>query len=368
MLGNFSKFSISEIISVVFYALFWLVIAAQISPNEYGEIHYLIGIAAIVSGVSIFGSGSSLVVLISKKEYIQSTITLISLIISSVGFVIAYFLINRIDVGLLIFGIIFYNLGGYILQGKQAYGKLLLYNIIQKSIFIALSEISIMFDNQQIVLALSSSQFIFLNIIIRNFRKSDVNFYLLRRKICFFASNYGTALLSIMKDNIDKIIILPILGYSVLGNYSLALQGILLLTGSITILTRYSLPLLSKGENVQKLFKFSYFTSIPMTIVGYFLLPLGIENLLPKYEHTIEAIKIISFSIPFYIIANIFQTRFIAAEKSQYVIIGNIIFFITITTGMILFGTHYGILGVAYSYLISMIIHSVFFYSLRKKI
>ena len=40
-------------------AVFWFYIASQLGPENYGELTYLISIAALVSGIALFGSHTS---------------------------------------------------------------------------------------------------------------------------------------------------------------------------------------------------------------------------------------------------------------------------------------------------------------------
>lgn len=365
---NFSKFSISEIISIVILGSFWIILATQLSADEYGEIQFFLGVAAISSGISIFGSGSSLTILLAKKLQIQSSIIIISFIAGTFSAITIFLIFNKLEISLLIFGVITYNLGIYILQGKQEYNKYLYYNIFQKIIFISLAEISIFLNFEQIILALSISQFIYFPTIIKNIKLNEINLILIKRKINFLSHNYGLTIISIIKENMDKMLIFPILGSSILGNYSLALQAILILTGFITIINRYTLPLIAKGENVTYFFKFSYITIIPLFLVAFFIFPILIENILSQYVQSIDAIRILSLSIPFYIIGVTYQTRFIALEKMTYVTFGNMIFITSISLGMIVLGTNFGIIGISITYVFSVAIQSIFYFSLRKKL
>ena len=54
-------------------AIFWLYLAAVITPGEYGEIHYFIAIAALAQIISLIGSSNVLTVYTAKKIKIQAT-------------------------------------------------------------------------------------------------------------------------------------------------------------------------------------------------------------------------------------------------------------------------------------------------------
>ena len=75
---NLSSVASADFISSGLGALFWLYIAVLLTPEEYGEISYIISIAAFASTLSMLGAYNSIVVLTAKNVKIQSTINLIS--------------------------------------------------------------------------------------------------------------------------------------------------------------------------------------------------------------------------------------------------------------------------------------------------
>ena len=67
----------------------------------------------------------------------------------------------------------------------------------------------------------------------------------------FIFSNYFIMLTNIVTTQLDKIIIVPILGLTVLGNYSLALQIITIMTILPSVIFKYILPKSSYLTNSQ---------------------------------------------------------------------------------------------------------------------
>ena len=60
----------------------------------------------------------------------------------------------------------------------------------------------------------------------KEFRINKINFSLLKTRSGFISNNYFNTLAGGFGGQIDKLIIAPILGFALLGNYSLALQFI----------------------------------------------------------------------------------------------------------------------------------------------
>ena len=59
-----------------------------ITPEGFGELHYLLSIVGIITFVTLIGSQNTIMVYAAKKIPIQSTFNFISLIGGIIGFVI----------------------------------------------------------------------------------------------------------------------------------------------------------------------------------------------------------------------------------------------------------------------------------------
>ena len=79
-------------------ALFWFYIAAVLTPESYGEIHYLISIAGIAQLLSLVGNSSALTVYSAKNINIQSTLYILSIVPTIISSIIIYILLSRLDV------------------------------------------------------------------------------------------------------------------------------------------------------------------------------------------------------------------------------------------------------------------------------
>jgi O-antigen/teichoic acid export membrane protein len=66
-------------------------------------------------------------------------------------------------------------------------------------------------------------------------------------------------------------------------------------------------------------------------------------------------------------IVKIYTSKFLALEKSKFIIISLIISLSVLTPTMIIFGQLYGVSGIAASFVISTIIQSIFFFIVNRK-
>ena len=80
--------SVADSLGAGLGAVFWFILATVISPEKFGEIHYFLGIAGLAYGLSLIGSSDVISVYVAKKIQIQSTLSLLSLIIGGVSAIV----------------------------------------------------------------------------------------------------------------------------------------------------------------------------------------------------------------------------------------------------------------------------------------
>ena len=102
-------------------AIFWLYIASELGPENYGELTFLISIAALVSGIALFGSNNTILVLTAKKVDIQSTIYLITIIANIIGSIVIFVLFFNIGVSLIVIAYAMFSLVTFDLLGRKLY-------------------------------------------------------------------------------------------------------------------------------------------------------------------------------------------------------------------------------------------------------
>ena len=222
---DLSRVALGDFISNAIGALFWLFIATLLTPEEYGEISYLISIAAIASTLSMVGAYNSIVVLTSKNIKIQSSINFVSSTVGLVASIIVFVTINRIELSLLIFAYIFTNLIIPQIIGKKEFNQYFKYTVFNKILIVASSLILFyLFGYLGIIIGLSMSVFLFGFKIFQTFRIVKINFKLIKTHSRFIFTNYIMNISETFSGSLDKIIIAPILGFAVLGGYQLGLQ------------------------------------------------------------------------------------------------------------------------------------------------
>ena len=351
----------TDILRNVLLGIFWLYVANILEPKEYGEISYLISIASIGAIFTSISTENVITVYAAKRVEIIKILSIISIITSIFGSILLILLFERIDVGILSIGLVLNNIAiGHIL-GRKEFVNYSKFMFIQKGLTVTLGLVAIYFFNYEgLIFAIGFSYLFFVIRISKIIRESKLNISLLKEKWKFILDNYVMMLIGSMINQLDKILIMPILGVVVLGNYSLAIQMLVILNSLSAIVFKFILPNDSTNTSTKNVKKYLILISIGISLFGIFILPEIISTFFPKYIDTIDAIKILSLEIAPSSISIILMSKFLSLEKSKIILISYIIGLTTLVLGIITLGPIYGIIGLATAYVLNTIFSTIF--------
>ena len=295
--GIFS-IGISDVVGSGISGIFWLYLASVMDPENYGEVHYFLGIAGMAYIVSMLGSSHALTVYSAKKENIQSTLFLTSIIPSIISCIIIIVIFNRIDAGLLALGYVIFESVNSVVLGRKYYSKYAKMILIQKSLTISLGiSFFYLFGTEGIIFAIALTFIPHLVIFLKEFKKTKIDFVLLKPKKNFLINNYLMTLSGSFGGQIDKIILAPLVGFGILGNYSLAIQIFTILVIFSSIMFKYLLPQDASGLFNKSLKKITVIIASGISILGILVLPEIISQFFPKFIETVDAISIMSLAV-----------------------------------------------------------------------
>jgi len=327
--------------------------------EEYGEISYFLAIASL--GICcVVGSPEALMVFSTKHQKIIPTLLLLTLIFTVIASLIAFVIIQRFEIIFLIFSFIILEVSITLLVGKKLYAKyskfLLTQRILQFTIGIGLS-FSLGINGVFIGIALAN--FSLIPIFYKELRLYKIDLSLLKPKKEFIINNNIIYLISVFRRDIDKIIVVPILGFTVLGNFALTLQFFTIMMILSSISYKYLLPKDVSGEKNIKLKKILILLSILIALSGFFFSPYFVENFFTKFSESIIPIQIASFSVIPSTISVILFSKILALEKSRFLIIANSVQLCVILIGTIFLGIFYGIIGVTIAFVLGNTMHAI---------
>ncbi|QLH05785.1 lipopolysaccharide biosynthesis protein [Nitrosopumilus ureiphilus] len=368
--GLFS-IAFADIVTASVSALFWLYVSTLISVESYGELFYLLAIANMTSSISLIGSKHTLLVCIPKNIKLDSALFLLVFVISAISSLVLLLLTSNIELSIYILGSAVFGLGLTHLLGKKSYTDYVKYLFTQKISMVLLSLIlNDLMGINGIILGISVSFFIYIPLIIKTFKINKIDFSLLRSNFQFLMYSYFIELISVSGKHIDKFVIVPLLGLTIMGNYQLGIQFIGLFQLFPLILLKYTIPIDAiKNSNKNLKIAMILFSSC-LTILIIFLTPVLIPLFFQKFIYVVNIIQILSFSLVPFTISTIYVSKFYANKNSKIVSISNLIFVLSFVLFVIIFYTILDVIGMSIIYVVSSIFAVLFYFivDLRNKI
>ncbi len=367
---DMSSIGFTDAIGAGIAAFFWFYIASELGPKNYGELTFLISIAALVSGITLFGSNNTILVLTAKKIDIQATIYLITITANIIGSIIIFVLFFNLGISLIIIAYAMFSLVTFDLLGRKLYRNYSKYVILQKILLVGFGVgLYYIIGENGILIGIALSHAHFIYHIVKAFKNSKINFGLIKDRKYFILNNFAISISGTFYGSIDKLIIAPLLGFAILGNYSLGLQFFAILNLLPSMLVKYLTAQNISGVANKKLKKIMVVTSIGIAILGSTIGPMILSYIFPKFEDSEDVIRIISWAIiPSTIQAVYYFPKFWAAEKNRLILFTSITVVLTLIVGILALGPIYGAIGVASSFVISYVSGVIFTSIIDKKI
>ena len=109
----------ANILGSAISSIFWFYLATLIDPNEYGQIHYFLGIAAMGQLFALIATPNAITVYVAKNIKIHSTLFFISILTGILSAIVIFALFFRFDASFLILGYIIFELvNGLLTSGE----------------------------------------------------------------------------------------------------------------------------------------------------------------------------------------------------------------------------------------------------------
>jgi len=360
-LKEISILSSASVLTNFIGGLFWMYMASLMGPEEYGQISYFIGIAMILASISLFGGGNSLIVFVAKGEKIQSLFFVITITTSVVGSIILFLMFENFGMSLYAIGFIIFTLVTSDLLGRKLYRNYAKYLIIQRVLMVCIAiPFYFIFQTNGVIIGIAVSFFPFIFIIFRNFRQ-PINFTFMKSKFKVLLNMYLIDVTTLTRGSLDKLIIVPLLGFSLLGNYQLGLQFVVILNIIPMAIYQYILPHDSSNTPTKKLKFLAVGISGLLATMGAIIAPFVVPILFPEFNESTQIFQILSFSIIPGTITMMYTSKFLGVEKPMFIVIGSLIFVTVQMIGIFVLKDVYGIYGVSFAMILGYMFEIAFF-------
>ena len=342
-------------------AIFWIYMADLMGQEDYGELGYMLSIAGIASTISILGGQWTMSVYTAKGVRIESSLYFISIITSTVSAIILYFLFENVGMSVYVISIVIFNLFTAEILGKKRYKTYSKIFFLQKIILVTLAILLYyILGAEGVFLAYGISYLVFTSRIISTLRNHEFNFGLLRQRFKFWMFNYIIQLSNSARAQIDILLIGPLFGFTLVGNYFLGLQVVGLFLILPLIIFKYTLPQDSSGSSTKQIKIIAIVASIGFALLGIFVAPEVIPLVLPEYTDTIELIPLLSLAIIPRTVTTMLMSGFLGKENNIHLLVGNLIAFSIIVSGILYLPEYFDIVGLAIAYVLSVTIQTIY--------
>ena len=351
---DLTTIGVANLISTGISAIFWLYIASLLGAEQYGELSYFIAIAGVASVISLVGVGNTLIIYTAKEIRIQATIFFIAIVSSIITAIIVYFLFSNIGISFYIFGYVIFGLAISEILGRKLYSDYSKYLITQR-ILMAVFAIGFYFlvGPNGILIGIALAFFPYLFRVYKGFKETKIEFSLIKPRFGFIVNSYLLDLSRALSGYTDKIIIAPLFGFAVLGNYYLALQLLGILSLLPSIVYQYILPREASGLSNVLLKKLTIIASIIFAVIGITLGPVVLPIFFPKFIEATDIIKIVSLAVIPITLNMMYLSKFLSQEKSRIMLVGSGIYLAALVLGIVILGNNFGVNGIALSLVIS---------------
>lgn len=347
---DLTTLGIANVVSNAISSVFWFYLASLLGSQNYGLVSYFIAIAGLTGTISALGVSNTVIVYRAKEESIQATFFLLTLLSAAVGSIVIYLLFHNAGMSVYIIGYVVFALATAEILGRKLYSTYGKYLVTQKIFLVVLAlAFYYLIGPEGVVLGYAISFLPYSVKIYQGFKESKFSVGIIRSHFGFMMNSFSLDLSRTFSNNIDKIIVGPLLGFSLLGNYQLGVQFLSLGGLLPSIVYQYTLPHDAVGNRNKRLKKATILVSVLLAILGVVLAPIVVPVLLPKFDKAIQVIQITSLGIIPLSVNLTYFSKLMGMEKNRVILVGSIIYSTVQVIGIIILGKLFSINGVAAS-------------------
>ncbi|WP_016939512.1 MULTISPECIES: hypothetical protein [Nitrosopumilus] len=364
---DLTAIGVANLVASAIGGIFWILLAALMDAEAYGEIGYFLSIASIVGVAAGLGAYNTMTVYTAKGEKIQKSLWYMVGLSGIISSVIIFFIFQNLGVSIHVLGYVIFTLIISETLGKKFYIKYSKLIITQRSLMFGLA-MGLFFGigPDGVILGIGLSFIPFVIIVYKSLKESEFSIEHLKNKKNFIANNYVLDISKVLSGHLDKLIIAPIFGFAILGNYYLGIQIFNLLSLLPAAVLYYTLPQDASGKPNIKLKKVVFGASGILAVLGIFLSPILIPNFFPKFLDAILVIQILSIAIIPKTVTFMYMSEFMGNEKIKTVVIASAIFVVVQIVLIFILGEIYGILGLAVALVIANVAEAGYLSGIKK--
>jgi O-antigen/teichoic acid export membrane protein len=348
-------------------AVFWLLLASVLKVDEYGEVNYYIALATIPVALGSLGLNTAITTYLAKgdEEVVREADSIALISGSALAMLVIPF---HWSLSLLVLAMMFYAMSIAEILGRKAYGEFAVVSVSSKLTQIILSIILYFkFGLIGVLMGYFLAPLLFSYRYFSCLRNFTVKINSLREKANFTLHSYGFNLVGSFSNCIDKIIVGAVFGLSALGIYQLGFQFFMFLSIMPASLSMYLLPEESSGGERKEAKLVGFTLSAAAALAVFLLSPWIVRVFFPKFAEAVPVIRVMSLAIMPATINSMLAAKLFGKEKSNFVLIGGLIYISCLATTLMLFGKAIGLTGLAASILLAQSTQTIYLWSSSRR-
>ena len=361
VIKDISTLSVAHFVPTLIAASFWFYIASLIGDEAYGELTYYLTIAGIGSTVTLLGTPTALNVYAAKGERILPAVSMLTFTTSAIGAITVYFMFYNTGAGIHVFSYTIFALITAEFLGRKLFKTYMKIMIIQKILMVSLAIILYhLIGNDGIILGIAFAFIPFIILYYKEFKNYKINFNDLKSKKKFILNNYLLDFSRMFSGSMDKIIIAPLFGFAILGNYALGMQFYMMFLLIPSIIFQYIVPQDASGNPSIVLKKITVLISVVIAILALIFSPIIVEIIFPEFIEAVSIVQIIALAVIPGTINYMYISKFLGNLKNKIILASSIIFLISIILGMAILGQLYDVHGIAAAFVLANTMEAIF--------
>lgn len=366
--NSFKKFSyvaFGRIVAIGLQTVFFIMFATILNPESFGEMSYIISLAATFAIISRFGLSQTIVVYQAKGDNNAANQANVLAVITTGIAAIILIPINIFSAFLCI-ALTFIAMNQQNFLGLKNYKKYFLVSIVKGILIIPLSLLFyFILDIPGIVLGLALGNLLYSFHFLKTLNKKIDSFNHLKNNFKVLIHNFGVESSISLSRWIDKLLVVPLFGFALVGLYQFNIQILFGLTILPLALHSFLLSEESSGSSHKKISILVLSGALVAVLLVIIISPILISEFFPKYIDGVIGLQIMVISlIPFSLTGII--TAKLQAKNSTKVGFSALSRIVSLLILLAILGNMYGIMGLAFAVLVSSIIEVVSLYFIYK--
>jgi O-antigen/teichoic acid export membrane protein len=354
--GGLIYITAGNLLGAIIGAGFWLLLASLQNAEEYGKINYEISLGSLIASVALLGFNTTINLYSGRSLTslnVQANQTV--LITTGISSIAVLLLLSNWLLALFILTMNFWVMSTHGLLGRKSYVHYSISTIgARASQFVMSIFLYYMFGVHGIIIGFIISFIVFSYPYFFTIRKFSLNFNIVKAKVKSSLHVYSFNLSNALLLYLDKLIIGPLFGYAILGQYQLAFQ-FLMFFGVIPIsFYQYLIPEESSGRKNTRLRTVGLFISVALTIVMFMVSPWIMKTFFPSYIGSSVPTQILSLGTVPMMVVWIVNSKLITTGKTKLVLSGAIIYQVIQAVLIIFLGNYIGINGLALAVVLAL--------------